>query len=94
MRLPAAAMILSLMGCAQFPALDDATSTHAADAPYPDLVPVEIILSAAASTQQSPQTASNLTARVAALRTRAGRLQGRVVDSATRQRMRRGVPVR
>ena len=92
LRRPAGFMLIAaLAGCAQFPELDAATSATARDAPYPDLIPVEDIMAQVPQDRITPDTASGLSARVAALRARAARLRGSVIDSPTRARMRAGV---
>ena len=92
MRLSALAMILTLSACTQFPELDNAVSTSAQDAEFPDLVPVHGLLTQAEPQNGTPEdTINTLNARVAALRNRANRLRGTVVDPTTRRRMKNGV---
>lgn len=92
MRLTALAMILTLSACTQFPELDNAVSTSAQDAEFPDLVPVSGLLAQTVPQNDTPEsTVNTLNARVAALRNRANRLRGTVVDPTTRKRMQNGV---
>jgi hypothetical protein len=87
-----AVLSATLMGCTQFPALDGAITEQGQNAQYPDLIPVETLLALSAPSAVSPeQTASGLNARVTALRNRAARLRGPVVDTNTRRRMQNGV---
>ena len=80
-----------LSACATFPELDGTVPGHLEDAGFPKLIPVEPLLSAAATAQISDETETAIKARVARLRTRAVRLRGTVVDRGTRARMRAGV---
>ena len=92
MRLTALLLITFLTACTQFPELDDAVSSRAQDASYPELVPVNGLLARAEPQNATPdQTVASLNARVAALRARASRLRRTVVDPNTRNRMRDGV---
>ena len=77
--------------CAQFPELDSALTDGAETAPYPDLLPVEELNARVGEPRIAPETASGIEARVAALRARAARLHGTVIDSSTRARMTAGV---
>ena len=83
--------VIALSACASFPELDGTVPAHMEDAAYPRLVPVEPLLAAAEEVQITPETESRLMARAAALRARAARLRGSVVDRGTRARMRAGV---
>lgn len=87
---------LFLLGaCTQFPALDDSVPDAAARAEYPDLVPLDPLLSSLADAPtKNTEIESNLQSRVAALRARAARLRRPIVDPATRARMRTGVRIR
>ncbi len=80
-----------IIACTQFPQLDDAVSTDARDAPYPDLVPVENIQNQVPETQVEPTTVEEVEARAARLKERAQQLRGPVVDDATHRRMKQGV---
>lgn len=92
MRPIALAMILTLAACTQFPELDSAVTHSGQNAKYPDLVPVDRLLNAATPRNGTPeQTVDTLNARVNALRNRANRLRGTVVDAPTRTRMRNGI---
>lgn len=79
------------VGCTEFPDLDGAVSEAARDAPYPDLLPVEELNARISDPRITPETVSGLAARVAALKARAARLRGSVIDSPTRERMSIGV---
>lgn len=92
MRSFALILVFGLSACTQFPELDGAVTAHGSDANYPDLVPIEPILAQAASGPRTDQTTDQLSSRVAALKARANRLRGRVVDTSSRDRMRTGVP--
>ena len=83
--------VLGLCACASFPELDGTVPAHLEEAQYPKLVPVEPLLAAAEEVQITPETESTLMARANALRARAARLRGSVVDRGTRARMRAGV---
>jgi hypothetical protein len=87
---------LVLLGaCTQFPVLDDSVPDALARAEYPDLVPLDPLLAGLSDAPaNNAQIEANLQGRVAALRARAARLRGPIVDSATRARMRAGVRVR
>ncbi|MDT0683259.1 hypothetical protein RM543_11220 [Roseicyclus sp. F158] len=79
--------LLAGAACAPFPDLDTATSDQARAAPYPDLVALDPIIAEAraarAGTDPGPMTA----AEAEALRRRAERLDGPVVDAETKERM-------
>lgn len=90
-RLTTAFLALSLAGCATFPELDATVSDDAKSADYPRLMPVSELTAAAPEARITEQAASSLNGRVSALRARAARLRGSVVDSATKRRMRAGV---
>jgi len=77
-----------LAGCSDFPQLDSAVSDAARDADFPQLVPKSQILANANDIQISPQTTAGLKNRASGLRTRAARLRGPVLSSATRARLR------
>ncbi|MFV2038470.1 MAG: hypothetical protein ACC646_12850 [Paracoccaceae bacterium] len=79
---------LLLAGCAQFPDLDGRISESARNAPFPALINLDALLSAAYDGGDAAAAASaTLSAQVAALRTRAAALRGPVVDRRTRARM-------
>lgn len=87
--IPAAALVLALASCAEFPELDRAMSSRARSAPYPRLLPMQTLL--AASPARSGEVAfatGALPARAASLRARARALRARpVIDTATRARL-------
>lgn len=91
MRCFAFLLALSLTACTQFPELDKAVTAEGAGADYPDLLPVEPVLAQAASGPAPGEVTDSLSARVSALRARASRLRGSVLDGSTRQRMRDGI---
>lgn len=84
--------VLTLAGCSDFPELDGAVAPGLERAAYPRLVPVEPLIAGAQDTQITDETEAGIAARVAALRARAARLRGSIVDDGTRERMRAGVP--
>lgn len=81
-----------LPGCTRFPELDAVVSPAAARADYPELVPVERIMAATPEPRIAEDTADTIEARAAALRARAGRLRGAVIDDTARGRMQGDVP--
>ena len=84
--------LVLVAGCAQFPALDDTVSSHAEQADYPQLVPLDgLVEDSSRAVTRNAETEAQLQARAAALRARANRLKRRVIDSATRTRMASGV---
>ena len=86
-------VFLALAGCTQFPELDRTIGDEAEAADYPELIPLEPVLSRLDDPAEgNAQTEEALQARVAALRARAARLSGTVVDGQTQARMQRGVP--
>ncbi|MDO5759209.1 MAG: hypothetical protein Q4P24_17460 [Rhodobacterales bacterium] len=78
-------------GCAQFPQLDATVTDAARAAPYPDLVPLASLRSRMDFPGVDADALPAIEERVADLKSRAEDLQGDVIDSATRQRMRAGV---
>lgn len=64
-----------LAGCAQFPELDAAATPGVADAPYPQLVPLEDLLTAPETVRAVPEAVPEVTSRVDGLRSRADRLK-------------------
>ena len=79
--------------CTQFPELDATATPGVADAPYPDLLPIDQLLRGSAA-RATPEVRAGVEARAAALRGRAEALQGPVIDAATRRRMAGGVATR
>ena len=79
--------------CTQFPGLDATATPGVADAPYPDFLPIEQLLSGSAS-RATPEVRAGVEARAAALRRRAAALQETVIDAVTRRRMAGGVATR
>lgn len=91
MRLIALVLPVALMGCTQFPELDNAVSASGHNAELPTLVPVQSLLVQSRSTGlTAEQTVAGLNARVQALQNRAARLRVSVVDPNTRNRMKNG----
>ncbi len=80
---------LALMACAQFPQLDARVDAAEQSAPPPPLLTADQLVSHTPQTTVAPPSAAP--GRLAALRARAGRLRGPVIDPATRARMARGV---
>ncbi|QFT92164.1 hypothetical protein FIU86_04880 [Roseovarius sp. THAF9] len=91
--LTALTLTLALSGCTQFPELDNGTSLETRRAPYPDLLPVEDLRARVAAPRASEQTTRMLEARVAALRARAARLRGSVIDGTSRARLDRKITI-
>ncbi|WP_322866557.1 hypothetical protein U5922_010385 [Aquicoccus sp. G2-2] len=83
--------LVTLAGCTTFPELDGTVPAHLEQAGYPQLVPVEPLLARAETIQITDQTEAGISARVAALRARAARLRGTIVDQPTRARLKGGV---
>ncbi|MDU8929979.1 hypothetical protein RXV86_21550 [Alisedimentitalea sp. MJ-SS2] len=83
--------VMVLSACASFPELEGTVPTHMEAAEFPKLVPVEPLLAGSQEVQITPETESSLVARANALRARAARLRGPIVDRGTRARMRAGV---
>ncbi|SEL87714.1 hypothetical protein SAMN05443999_10930 [Roseovarius azorensis] len=87
-----AVVALGLMaGCTQFPELDAQIAEQDRNATYPDLIPVEDITSGIPPKTITPQTGEDLDLRAEALRSRADRLRGDVIDEDTRRRMQTGI---
>lgn len=78
-------------GCNRFPELDAQISEGDRDAAYIELVPSEEITGMVPPPAVTPDTASALDARGAALRARAERLKQAGIDEDTRRRMSEGV---
>lgn len=84
-----AVLLLALAGCGgDVPALDPGFAGGAArGTAYPDLVPAEGLLAAAAGRRLDPREARGMAARAATLRQKARALGGPVIDDATRRRL-------
>ncbi len=76
-----------LAGCGPFPMLEDAVSDDAWNAPYPDLVPVEVLRAATPDTIIQEDTAKNLDARAKRLKSRASGLKKDVISPAEEARL-------
>lgn len=87
LRYAALLLTLALSACTQFPELKDTTSPEIRRAAYPDLVPAEQLTAQVQSARITDQTTAGLSARVAALRARAARLRGTVIDRTSRNRL-------
>lgn len=79
--------------CTNFPELDAAEPAEAKNSDYPSLLPLDQLL-AAPDPIATPEVLEGVQSRVQALKSRANRLRGPVVDRATKARMARGVRVR
>lgn len=80
-------LLTCVAGCADFPELDDRFDETSRQAAYPDLVPVETLTGALAPLRIAADTQDRLEMRVAALRARADRLRGSVIDAPSRARL-------
>lgn len=83
--------LCALGACAQFPELDAATDPAVFDRDYPRILPIDGLLTGP-EPRATPEVAGSVQARAAALKARAARLGGPVVDARTKARMARGVP--
>ncbi|KNG92660.1 hypothetical protein [Pseudaestuariivita atlantica] len=93
MRRAALRMLLlpaALAACSQFPELDAAVDPGIYDRDFPALLPIDTLIASPARLV-TPDLEGQVLSRVAALRARAARLGGPVVDAATKRRMARGV---
>ncbi|MDG1864072.1 MAG: hypothetical protein P8J02_12885 [Yoonia sp.] len=95
MRLTVMIAIAGLSACAAFPTIDGTLDATAKVADYPTLLPLEPLLAAATASgaQISPASEAAFSSKIAALRAKAARLRGPVIDAQTRSRMQRGVAV-
>lgn len=86
--LPSLFLCASLMaGCSEFPALDNAVSASARHADYPGLLPLDQVAADSAGAEATQAAIKGLAGRAAALRARAARLRGPVIDDTTRARL-------
>lgn len=87
------AVTLTLLGaCTQVPELDASLPKGLKNADYPDLVPIETLISAEVAPQERVETQrDDLQARRDLLKARAKQLNTAVVDQKTRDRMNAGV---
>ncbi len=86
------ALLLLTGACTQFPDLDPTLTPALEAAEYPTLVPLAPMLAAAQTPGVEPaQAAATIDARVAALRSRAARLRGSVLNGPERQRLAQGL---
>lgn len=86
-------VVLALTACAPFPVVDASVSRARADAPAPDLLPIDDLLARAGSTASPVADDAGLDGRVAALKARAAALRRPITDPATRARLGRAIPV-
>lgn len=83
---------LALAACTQFPVLDSAVTPQMEAAPFPDLVPIDRLVTRAEHGSIDPEaTQAELSARLSALRARAARLRGTVLTGRERQRLAEGL---
>ena len=82
--------LAALAGCGDVNELQDADSNYVRTADYPDLVPLET-LGLAPEDDESIDETARLKARANALRNRAQRLKGDVINDADLQRLEQGV---
>ncbi len=90
MRLLPLLIPVALSGCAAFPQLDRARTPETRWAPYPDLLPLEQLVSGPAP-RVDAQMQAGIEGRAEALRARAAQLDGPVVPPQVRARMSQGV---
>ena len=82
------ALVLGLTGCSRTPDLGTGAAPDLEDADYPALIPLDSVLGPPPDPQaEAEKLAEALNRRRDALRARAQRLTGPVVDAATEQRM-------
>ena len=80
MSLKSSILVLAMFmtsACADFDALDGVASARAVSGPYPELVPADALIVAANDGSLTELTASQMAARIAALKRRAARLRAR-----------------
>lgn len=79
---------MSLIGCVQFPAVEDATSQVARDADYPDLIPLDPLADVLNGPGPEPiETTEQLDDRVTGLKSRAEDLKRPILDQNARARL-------
>lgn len=92
---PVLVPVLVLTGCTQFPELDGTIRPELENAAYPELVPLEPILAAAAPSTLDPvEIEAGLDGRIAGLRARASQMRGTVISDADKKRLDAGVTPR
>lgn len=80
------------LACTQIPVLEGTRNETAQNAPFPVLVPISGLLAGApVATRITPETTTDMNARITALRNRATGLNGPVVDADTRSDMRAAI---
>lgn len=87
----------ALWGCSDFPDLSARIDAQARAADYPALLPLDPLLARADALETqgaiTPASVAAFDNQIAALRAKASRLRGPVIEPAVRARMRRGVAV-
>jgi hypothetical protein len=84
--------LLAITACTQFPQLDGTVAPEIENAAFPELLPLEPILSQTAGGVVDPvREETNLQGRLAGLRGRANRLRGSVLTSAEKRRLEQGL---
>lgn len=84
--------VSALAACTQFPELEGTISPEAADAAYPELLPLEPILAQANGSSIDPTAEQGaIQGRVASLRARADRLRGSVLTGQEKRRLEQGL---
>jgi hypothetical protein len=78
---------LAVAGCSDFPELDEQFSTAARNEAFPQLVPVETLRAGERVPLIESGATESLEQRVAALRQRASRLRGTVINRSARARL-------
>lgn len=78
-------LVLALAGCTPMP--DFAAFPETTPAPAPSLMPIDLLLAAAATSPKAEARAQDLSARAARLRARAALMRSPVADPATRARL-------
>ncbi|WP_299776842.1 hypothetical protein [uncultured Roseobacter sp.] len=81
-------LILGVVGCVQFPEIEDATGQAAREADFPDLIPFDPLLTSTETRQsKTEETQAQLEARVSGLQARAAGLRGSVLSGEERNRL-------
>lgn len=84
--------VLALTACTQFPELAYTQTRALESAEYPALVPIEPILANAPGPAPDPtEEMAILNTRLTALRARADRMRGAVLNGAEKQRLKKGL---
>lgn len=83
-----AVVALALTGCAAPPNVGRPMSDAVKRADYPRILPLDAVLAQRPDVAPAEEIAAPLASRASALRARAARLRGPIVDQSTRSRMR------